>query len=70
MSIGLDVRCSISTLWFDGKEGKLCRIQSSPSGGYEEFYLLGYNAIYSVESQPTFWCVHVTCIFRLEETRN
>jgi hypothetical protein len=23
------------------------------SGCYEEFYLLGYNAVYSVESQPT-----------------
>jgi hypothetical protein len=21
---------------------------------HEEFYLLGYNAVYSVESQPTF----------------
>jgi hypothetical protein len=24
------------------------------SDGYEEFYLLGYNVVYSVESQPTF----------------
>jgi hypothetical protein len=25
----------------------------SHSGGFEEFYLLGYNAVYSVERQPT-----------------
>jgi hypothetical protein len=31
-----------------------CRIWDSHSGGYEEFYLLGYNAMRSVESQPTF----------------
>jgi hypothetical protein len=24
------------------------------TGGYEEFYLLGYNAVYTVEYQPTF----------------
>jgi hypothetical protein len=23
----------------------LCRIRGSPTGGYEEFYLLGYNAV-------------------------
>jgi hypothetical protein len=31
-----------------------CRIWGSDSGGYDEFYLLGYNAVYSIESQPTF----------------
>jgi hypothetical protein len=28
-------------------------ISHSYSGGYEEFYLLGYNAVYSAESHPT-----------------
>jgi hypothetical protein len=30
-------------------------ISSFHSGGYEEFYLLGYNTMWSVESQPTLW---------------
>jgi hypothetical protein len=30
------------------------RIWDSHSGGYEKYYLLGYNAVYSVESKPTF----------------
>jgi hypothetical protein len=33
---------------------KFCRISGSHSGRYEEFYPLGYNTVYSVESQPTF----------------
>jgi hypothetical protein len=33
---------------------KLCRIWGSHSGGYREFYLLGYNDAQLVESQPTF----------------
>jgi hypothetical protein len=32
----------------------VCRIWDSHSGGYEELYLLGYNTLQSVESQPTF----------------
>jgi hypothetical protein len=32
----------------------LCSIWGSHSGGYEEFYLLGDNAMQSVESQTTF----------------
>jgi hypothetical protein len=32
----------------------LCSIWGSHSSAYEEFYLLGYNAMYSSESQPTF----------------
>jgi hypothetical protein len=31
-----------------------CRIWGSPSGGYEEWYLLGYKVVYSVESKPMF----------------
>jgi hypothetical protein len=31
-----------------------CRISGSHSGGYEDFYLQGHNAVYSVGSQPTF----------------
>jgi hypothetical protein len=31
-----------------------CGIWCSHSGGYEEYYLLGYNAVQSVEIQPTF----------------
>jgi hypothetical protein len=31
------------------------RIWGSHCGGYEEFYLLGYNTMESVESQPIFW---------------
>jgi hypothetical protein len=32
----------------------LSRISGSHSGGYEEYHLMGYNAVYSVECQPTF----------------
>jgi hypothetical protein len=31
-----------------------CWIQGSHSGGHEEFYLLGYNAVQSGESQQRF----------------
>jgi hypothetical protein len=31
-----------------------CRIWGSHSGGYEEFYLLRFNAVWSAECQPTF----------------
>jgi hypothetical protein len=41
----------LSKFW---KHGFLCRIWGSHNGGYEEYYLLGYNAMYSVESQPMF----------------
>jgi hypothetical protein len=36
------------------KEYLICKIWGSHSGGYEEYYLLGYNAVSSVESQLTF----------------
>jgi hypothetical protein len=32
-----------------------CRIWGSHRHGYEEFYLLQHNAVYSDESQPTLW---------------
>jgi hypothetical protein len=32
------------------------RIWGSNSGDYEQFYLLGYNALQSVEGQPLFRC--------------
>jgi hypothetical protein len=32
----------------------ICRIWGSHSGGYEEYHHLGYNAVQSVDSQPTF----------------
>jgi hypothetical protein len=32
----------------------VCRIRGSYSGGCEKYYLLGYNALQPVESQPTF----------------
>jgi hypothetical protein len=32
----------------------LLRILGFHAGGYEEFYFLGYNAVESVESHPTF----------------
>jgi hypothetical protein len=31
-----------------------CRIWGSHSGSYEEYYLVGYNAVQSIESQLTF----------------
>jgi hypothetical protein len=34
--------------------GHIYRIWGSHRGGYEEYYLLGYNAMLSVESEPTF----------------
>jgi hypothetical protein len=54
----------------------ICRIWGSHSDGYEEFYLLGYNYVQSVESQPTFrrnisppsllaTCFHVGFLFGL-----
>jgi hypothetical protein len=30
-------------------------LSSSDSSGYEEFYLLRYNIMYSIEIQQTFW---------------
>jgi hypothetical protein len=38
----------------DNHEECQCRIWGSHCGGYEESYLLGYNAVQSIESQPTF----------------
>jgi hypothetical protein len=32
----------------------MSRIRGSHSGSHEEYYPLEYNAVYSVESQPTF----------------
>jgi hypothetical protein len=36
-------------------DNRFRRNLSSHSGGYEEFYLLAYNNVWSVESQATFW---------------
>jgi hypothetical protein len=44
---------------------KICRISDFYSGDYE-FYLLGYNAVYSVESQPTFRVEQTTTNYRAE----
>jgi hypothetical protein len=33
----------------------------------EEFYLPGYNTVYSVERQPTFRKKHAASMFRVEE---
>jgi hypothetical protein len=43
-------------LWLTKKERtwKFSRIWGSRSGDYEEFYVLGYDAVQSVESQLTF----------------
>jgi hypothetical protein len=35
-------------------DNTICRVLGSHSGGCEEVYLLRYNAVYSVESQPKF----------------
>jgi hypothetical protein len=32
-----------------------CTIWGSHNSGYEEYYLLGYNVMYFVEIQQTFW---------------
>jgi hypothetical protein len=42
------------------------RIGGSHSGGYEEYCLLGYNAVQSVECQSTFRR-NIASIFRVEE---
>jgi hypothetical protein len=39
---------------YEQEESELCRISGSDSAGYKEFYVLGYNAVYSVENPPTF----------------
>jgi hypothetical protein len=36
------------------KELNICRIWGSHTGGYEEYHLPGYNAVWAVECQPTF----------------
>jgi hypothetical protein len=36
------------------KHTRDCRIWGPHSGGYESYYLLGYNAVSSVESKPKF----------------
>jgi hypothetical protein len=43
----------------------LCRILGSCGGGYEEYCQLVYNAMKSVESQPTFWSQRVSLKYRL-----
>jgi hypothetical protein len=45
----------------------LSRIRGSQSGGYEEFYLLGYNAVYSVESKLAFRRKMSFSVLRVEE---
>jgi hypothetical protein len=44
---------------------QLYRTEGSQGGSYEEFYLVGYNAVLSVESQPTFRMK--MSVFRTEE---
>jgi hypothetical protein len=36
-----------------GNDAVIWRILFSHSGGYEEYHILGYSAVYSVECQPT-----------------
>jgi hypothetical protein len=47
-----------------------CKILDSHSYVYEEFYLLGYNTLQSVESQPTFRRKIVTPSSRLKSKPN
>jgi hypothetical protein len=44
------VRSDVTNIMND----ELCRIWGSNSGGYKDSYLRGYNAVHSVESQPTY----------------
>jgi hypothetical protein len=37
-----------------GNQQRICRVWGSHSGHYEQLDPLGYNAVYSVENQPTF----------------
>jgi hypothetical protein len=48
---GIGCNTALSSFWASLMLG---RIWGSHGGGYEEYYLLGYNAVYTVESQPTF----------------
>jgi hypothetical protein len=41
-------------------------ISGSHSGSYEEYYFLGYDAVYSVESKPIFG-EQVASMFRDDE---
>jgi hypothetical protein len=43
----------------------LCRIPNSHNRGYEDFHILGYNAVYSVENRPTFRSRKSATCFRL-----
>jgi hypothetical protein len=46
---------NLEDISIDGTVILKCRIQgSSRTGDYEEFYLLGCNAVYSVKNQSTF----------------
>jgi hypothetical protein len=49
--IGLHVEC---TLLLDFNQTGICKIVGSHSSGYEEYYILGYNAVKFVECRPTF----------------
>jgi hypothetical protein len=45
--------CQISNICNSGMKTDMMMYDlGSHSGGYEEFYLLGYTTVYSIESQP------------------
>jgi hypothetical protein len=52
----------------ENKEIFICRIWGSHSSGYDDFYLVGYNVIYSSESQLMVQR-NVTSIFRVEQAK-
>jgi hypothetical protein len=49
------VVANCTTYLFHNSPNPSCRIWGFHSGGYEEFFLLGYNAEQSIESRLTFW---------------
>jgi hypothetical protein len=46
---------STELIFFFTNRISYCKIFASHSCGYEKYHLLGHNAVYSVECQPTFW---------------
>jgi hypothetical protein len=41
-----------------------CRVWGFHSDGYEDLYLLGYNAMYPIESQQNTWyCIQTVELF-------
>jgi hypothetical protein len=56
---------SVSNAWRTAEDTRIfVKFNIRECTGFEEFYLLGYNAVTPCETQPTFW--RVTCRLHLQ----